>query len=288
MRFVPAKEGNGLLGSTQVKSEGDVKGKGKAIDQDEEGIKIEPKERARVTGDSVKGLYANIVGLRSSTSSGSTSNASPARPPPPRQLKRPRSRTSPLSTPKREPDIILSSSSSSESESDSPPSPSTPNSDDDIIIVDPLTSLPITTSPIIPPPPRRRDRLKPLLIHEMLSLPSTSSQPLVPPTYYALPDSNVGYRLLHKQGWREGETLGPLNKEQGRGLKVPLKAKEKFDRAGLGVVGKRKMTGEEKEEERMKRVREERERRGKGTRGMERKRLEERRERKEWISYMNR
>lgn len=83
-----------------------------------------------------------------------------------------------------------------------------------------------------------------------------------------------------------------MDKVEGRGLRVPLKAKEKFDRAGLGVVGsksKKRMSGEEKEEERMRVVREERERRGgKGEKGMERKRQEEARERKAWISYMNR
>lgn len=288
LRFVAAKEGNGLLGSTHVKSEGtEGKGKGKAIDQDEE-IKLEGPESVRVTGESVKGLYANIVGLHSNPSS------DPLPPPTPRRMKRPRSRTPPLTTTRtrREPDIVLSSSSSEESDSDSLPSPSTPNSGDEIIIIDPLTSLPESTHT---PPLPRRDRLKPLLIHEMLSLsssPSSSQTPLVPPTYYALPASNPGYRLLYQQGWREGETLGPVDKVEGRGLRVPLKAKEKFDRAGLGVVGsksKKRMSGEEKEEERMRVVREERERRGgKGEKGMERKRQEEARERKAWISYMNR
>jgi hypothetical protein len=149
---------------------------------------------------------------------------------------------------------------------------------------------------------KKRPRLEPRKIHELLG--ETTDPILVPPTYYALRETNVGYRLLSKQGWKEGETLGPTRepddetREGGRGgLKVPLRAIEKFDRKGLGSAqeergkgkgkGRWKMSGKEKERERAKMREEEIGKRGKGEKGMERQLERENRERKAWIAYMN-
>jgi len=286
VRFVPG----GLLGGEEALEIKQEKGKGKAIDQDEvkdeeeEEEKPRPQKR-RLEGNEVKGLYASIVGIRRPVPSTSSSTiATPARSPSPpeRKPKLPSPSIPSLSSQFKEADIVLSSDSEPES-----PSPADDPDDDDIIIVDPLTNLPEARLPLPPSLPSKKPRLKPRLIHELLG---PSNDPiLIPPTQYGLHETNFGYRLLSKQGWKEGNTLG----KQG-GLKVPLKAREKFDRKGLGLEeGKNKkaqwkMTQKEKEEERRKMELEERDKRGRGTRGMARKVRIENAERKAWIAYMNR
>ncbi|BGP01697.1 Proteophosphoglycan 5 [Rhodotorula toruloides ATCC 204091] len=151
-------------------------------------------------------------------------------------------------------------------------------------------------------------RLQPLLIHQLLPPAISSSsdtdgkpagfKPLVPPTHYAIRPDSPGWQLLARQGWKEGQTLGPVTPEgEGRGLKVPLRPVEKHDRKGLGLGtgedgggGKngRKLTHEESERERRRKEREERDKRGRGERGMERMKKREERERKAMIAYMNR
>ena len=138
----------------------------------------------------------------------------------------------------------------------------------------------------------------------------------MPPTQYAIKPDSPGWRLLARQGWREGLPLGPVpavvsaaaasssstsggDAAAGR-LKVPLRAVEKHDRSGIGVakapqdravVGALNSESARRERERERKRKAEQEakaRRGKGERGMERQRKQEERERKAWIAYMNR
>ncbi|XP_006010610.1 G patch domain and ankyrin repeat-containing protein 1 [Latimeria chalumnae] len=50
------------------------------------------------------------------------------------------------------------------------------------------------------------------------------------PTHYCIPENNVGYRLLVKEGWDRDSGLGP----QGKGHKFPVKTVLKRDQKGLG------------------------------------------------------
>ncbi|GAA5873758.1 hypothetical protein JCM3774_000162 [Rhodotorula dairenensis] len=192
--------------------------------------------------------------------------------------------------------------------------------DDDLIVMDPLTGLPEAKPSETGPPPKR---LQALLIHQLLPRASDSdaaAEPFVPPTQYAIKPDSPGWRLLTRQGWREGLPLGPIG-GPGRGvqagaggtageaagvgggrLKVPLRAIEKHDRSGIGVpkapedrvvVGAlnsehARRAREERERERRRAERDAKDRRGKGERGMERQRKKEEKERKAWIAYMNR
>ncbi|GAA5974062.1 hypothetical protein JCM21900_001864 [Sporobolomyces salmonicolor] len=271
MRFVPAKEGYGVrLG------EGDVKSKGKGrrvIDADDEGSAQEeeprvPVKKLEMPGTAVRGLYESIVGVRSAPATTAPSRApSPPPPPPP-----PRS----ASTPPLEPDLILSSDPESEP-------------DDDLIILDPLSGLPEPPGPSLedPPPP-----LQPRTIHELLADAAPSDPALVPPLQYGIHPSNPGYRMLAKQGWKEGHSLGPEGEgDHARGLKVPLRPVEKHDRKGLGLPGAgvlgRQLSQKDRDEERKRLAKQERERRGKGARGMARIARREERHRKAMIAYMN-
>ena len=151
------------------------------------------------------------------------------------------------------------------------------DSDDEVIILNPLTRLPY---------PRPRPA-RPRAIHDLLA-DSTPSSPLLPPIQYALKPSNIGWRLLARQGWVEGQPLGPLDeKGEGGGLKVPLKGSEKFDRAGLGGGGRGERRESPRETEERRRE-EERGLREKGSAGMEKKRRKEEGERKALLAYMNR
>lgn len=147
------------------------------------------------------------------------------------------------------------------------------DSDDDIIILNPLTRLPY---------PRPRPA-RPRAIHDLLSDSTPSTPPLIPPIQYGLKPTNVGWRILARQGWVEGQPLGAKGNE---GLVVPLKGSEKFDRAGLGGgKGERRPSGKERQE---KRREEESGRREKGSRGMEKARKRGEDERKEMLAYLNR
>ncbi|KAK4693969.1 hypothetical protein P7C70_g8828, partial [Phenoliferia sp. Uapishka_3] len=168
-------------------------------------------------GEALKGFYESIVGVQAQSTAPSTS----ARPPPPRPAL-------PIA------DLVLSSDSDS-------------SDDDEILIVDSLTGL--TSRPPIPVrPPRLPRRPQPKLIplHQLL-LPPTAA-PLVPPIAYGIKPTNIGWKLLQKQGWKEGQGLGPneVGDSDGGGLKVPLKASEKFDRKGLGGKKEKKNPGEDK------------------------------------------
>lgn len=54
----------------------------------------------------------------------------------------------------------------------------------------------------------------------------------IPHQWYALPESNVGFQMMRRTGWRVDEGLGP----EGSGRKNPIKTVLKQDRAGLGLV----------------------------------------------------
>lgn len=160
--------------------------------------------------------------------------------------------------------------------------------DDDLNIIDPLTGETAVKAPLIP---RRRSQ-RPLGINELL--PPRNESPLVPralPTQYGIKPSSIGWKLLAKAGWKEGESLGPVEDatQSSKRLKVPLKASEKFDRSGLGVTGKDgpKKTRREMEEERKRLALIERDRRGKGRRGIERQQLKEKQKKMALLFYMN-
>ncbi|GAA6062558.1 hypothetical protein JCM10212_004119 [Sporobolomyces blumeae] len=315
MRFVPAKQGGGFLASTDadldpgddrptVKVEG--KGKGRATDgikyesDDEDRPSLEPTRppppRTALSGSAVRGLYASIVGLRTEPSATRATSTDHSEAPPRIPTKRTRA-------PSIEADIVLSSDSDVEIKDEDetrkidddghqPADDDNGQDEEEVVVLDPLTNLPESRS--LGSASRRRQGLQPLLIHELLADRRASDPALVPPTYYAVPESNYGYRILAKQGWKAGRTLGP-DGSGAKGLKVPLKAVEKFDRRGLGSESnregskaRRKMTEREKEEERRNETQVERDRRGKGARGMARQKKKEADERKAWISYMNR
>ena len=61
---------------------------------------------------------------------------------------------------------------------------------------------------------------------------------------FKLTAENLGYKMLQKLGWEEGEGLGP----SGEGITAPInKGKVPLDGAGLGTDGKDNLTGEEDE-----------------------------------------
>ncbi|SCV73903.1 BQ2448_6333 [Microbotryum intermedium] len=245
-------------------------------------------ERVQISkGSQVRGLYESLVGLEGTPRSDElVPKESKISPPPEVQV-----------------DIDLTSD---RSDSDSDPQ---------IIILDPTTRLP---EPLLGPTPMRhtqRARARPnpphsRAIHELLppsqpsELPANAQgQPLVPliaPTHYAIPPTNIGWRILERQGWKEGASLGVPSEEEGSAtsqrLKVPLKASDKFDRKGLGIKGKEKGDREgsrdrskkEKERENQRREWVELEKRGKGRREIEMRQRQEAKERKELLAYMNR
>ncbi|GAA5941011.1 hypothetical protein JCM3775_001123 [Rhodotorula graminis] len=341
VRFVPARlaqfgviPASGEPGATPTI---DLKGKGRAVDvkgesddDNDDDVKPalapppRPSTSSTPSGSTIRGLYAGIVGISSSSSS-SVSGSAPASvrasvapdPPPPQsrasshQVKR-EHEASPGSRDGNDDDddvLVLSSDDDSDEEAGG-----RDDDDDDLIVLDPLTNLPEARPTTAAARPRRP---QPLLIHELLppsntsssastssasAAPASAGRVTLPPStpQYAINPLNPGWRMLVRQGWREGAALGPAVApgEHQRGLIVPLRAKEKFDRAGLGggTVGsgeERRMSGRERDERRKERERSERERKkgpggGRGARGMERAAKEEERQRKALIAYMNR
>ncbi|ORY77270.1 hypothetical protein BCR35DRAFT_305578 [Leucosporidium creatinivorum] len=232
-----------------------VKAKGLgAVDAGDKGGKgkerdVGAEDAPKDKGNSVRGLYESIVGLQPTPAATPTPPRRPTPPPP-------------------DVDLTLDSGE---------------DSDDDLIVLDPATGLPA------PPPPRikrlRPKRRPPSAIHDLL--PADLTNPHVPPIHYGIKPSNIGWRMLAKQGWVEGQCLGPAEAEEREGtvkrLKVPLQGVEKWWE-GQGP----KKTREEREEERRRQERIEKERRGRGSRGMTKQHEREGRERKEMIAYMNR
>ncbi|XP_069775716.1 G patch domain and ankyrin repeat-containing protein 1 [Narcine bancroftii] len=63
----------------------------------------------------------------------------------------------------------------------------------------------------------------------MLHLLSKNDE-LPPPTHYFIPESNVGFQIMLKDGWDRGAGLGP----DGKGRKFPVGTVLKRDQKGLG------------------------------------------------------
>lgn len=64
-------------------------------------------------------------------------------------------------------------------------------------------------------------------------LPPPPVEPAKPPA--PLPDSNIGHRLLMKQGWQPGSTLGLPGESSGSRLTEPIQVNALERRAGLGM-----------------------------------------------------
>ena len=83
-------------------------------------------------------------------------------------------------------------------------------------------------------------------VYNHAATPLTTPAPLPPPQSKsideALPQTNIGHRLLMKQGWMPGEALGHLDDAGSSGqdgrlrLIEPLKISAGVDRAGLGMT----------------------------------------------------
>ncbi|GAA5912242.1 hypothetical protein JCM6882_005205 [Rhodosporidiobolus microsporus] len=270
--------------------------------EDDEAPRPPPPPPKKLPGASVRGLYESIVGLQpqQGPSAPASLRSTPA-PPPCQTIFRPASeppnRAESVGVKQEEDDGVLVLSSDDEEEEERPSPPSrvaefrprpVEEDDDDLIVLDPSTGLPAPPLPSTsslptassPPPPRSfsfnppppSSRVRPLLIHQLL--PSPAAAPPSLPTHYALKPDNPGWRMLQRQGWKEGAALGPnaapvpppstasstassssaapssapitaaassssnfTAPQQPRGLLVPLRPTPKNDRLGLGSAG---------------------------------------------------
>ncbi|XP_067865251.1 G patch domain and ankyrin repeat-containing protein 1 [Heterodontus francisci] len=66
--------------------------------------------------------------------------------------------------------------------------------------------------------------------HERSTLHLFSKSDKPAPTYYFIPESNVGFKMMLKEGWNKETGLGPA----GKGQKFPVKTVLKRDQKGLG------------------------------------------------------
>jgi hypothetical protein len=207
----------------------------------------------KAKGTVVRGIYEEVVGLRKR----------PETPPAP----------PPAQSPKHSVDVDLTGESSNDEE-------------DDLVIIEEDSGLPAQRQP------SAVTRDKQLGIHDLL--PSDLSTPREIPVQYGV--RGVGYQMIKRLGWVEGQALG---KPEAKGsesahaqkrLKVPLKASDKFDRTGIGIVskdGNPKLTRRELEKERQRLATIERDKRGRGSRGMEKQKVKEKQERAALMYYMN-
>lgn len=226
-------------------------------------------------GATVKSFYESLVGL----------------PLPPRPLER-----APPRPPQPEPDLDLTLGDSA-SDDDEDQATDAPNSDEDLVILD-SQGHPETT---IPRPPRIRRRRQPPPPPPAALLP-TSLTPHAPPIQYILPETSFGYSLLRRQGWHEGQPLGPKpvaqdnatapgppNTHFAQRLIVPLKPVEKHDRRGLGPTTEESRREQKEAMAARKREKEERRRAGQ-SQGVEAIRREQKREewrRRELLAHLN-
>lgn len=86
----------------------------------------------------------------------------------------------------------------------------------------------------------------PFLTHPESSWSPTYSH--APPNHAPLPTSNIGHRLLLKQGWDPGNPLGISSNNERQGLVEPLRIVASVERGGLGS-GKTIDSGESLPEE---------------------------------------
>ena len=70
----------------------------------------------------------------------------------------------------------------------------------------------------------------------IISLFSPPSEPVKPPP--PLPDTNIGHRLLMKQGWKPGSSLGLPGGSSGDGSTAPIQVNALERRAGLGMLAR--------------------------------------------------
>lgn len=165
------------------------------------------------------------------------------------------------------------SSSSSETEEE--------EEDDDIIVLDPHTSLPL---PLLASTFQKKTHNQPYKSNSRsivdLLPPSASTPiiPIIPPIQYGIESSNIGYKLLSRSGWKEGDSLGVKKEdiEHDDRLRVPLKNSNKMDKRGLGMatIKKDKVKKKGKRERKVERLN-------------RHKDVEERKHRKEMLRYMN-
>lgn len=66
--------------------------------------------------------------------------------------------------------------------------------------------------------------------HEGSTVHLFNKKKKLPPTYYAIPDHNVGFKMMLKEGWDRESGLGP----EGAGRKFPIQTVLKRDQKGLG------------------------------------------------------
>ncbi|XP_072286540.1 G patch domain and ankyrin repeat-containing protein 1 isoform X2 [Pyxicephalus adspersus] len=66
--------------------------------------------------------------------------------------------------------------------------------------------------------------------HERSTLHLFNKKKKLPPTYYAIPEHNVGFKMMLKEGWNRESGLGP----EGTGRKFPVQTVLKRDQKGLG------------------------------------------------------
>ncbi|XP_067829929.1 G patch domain and ankyrin repeat-containing protein 1 [Heptranchias perlo] len=66
--------------------------------------------------------------------------------------------------------------------------------------------------------------------HERSTLHLFNKSDKPAPTYYFIPESNVGFKMMLKEGWNKETGLGP----DGKGQKFPVKTVLKRDQRGLG------------------------------------------------------
>ncbi|XP_041068095.1 G patch domain and ankyrin repeat-containing protein 1 [Carcharodon carcharias] len=66
--------------------------------------------------------------------------------------------------------------------------------------------------------------------HERSTLHLFSKNDKPAPTYYFIPETNVGFKMMLKEGWNKETGLGPA----GKGQKFPVKTVLKRDQKGLG------------------------------------------------------
>ncbi|XP_063289329.1 G patch domain and ankyrin repeat-containing protein 1 [Pelobates fuscus] len=66
--------------------------------------------------------------------------------------------------------------------------------------------------------------------HERSTVHLFNKRKKLPPTYYAIPENNVGFKMMLKEGWNRESGLGP----SGTGRKFPVQTVLKRDQKGLG------------------------------------------------------
>ncbi|XP_075692436.1 G patch domain and ankyrin repeat-containing protein 1 [Rhinoderma darwinii] len=66
--------------------------------------------------------------------------------------------------------------------------------------------------------------------HERSTVHLFNKKKKLPPTYYVIPEHNIGYKMMVKEGWDSEEGLGP----SGTGRKFPVQTVLKRDQKGLG------------------------------------------------------